>query len=55
MDDHEIADADGQVETTTNEEERRAHHAAALMLVRQYPDPVLRIAADPVGDVDGDV
>jgi peptide deformylase len=55
MDDHEIADADGQVETTTNEEERRAHHAAALMLVRQYPDPVLRIAADPVGAVDGDV
>ena len=55
MDDHEIADADGQVETTANEEERRAHHAAALMLVRQYPDPVLRIAADPVGDVDGDV
>jgi peptide deformylase len=55
MDDHEIADADGQVETTTNEEERRAHHAAALMLVRQYPDPVLRIAADPVAEVDGDV
>ncbi len=55
MDDHEIADADGQVETTANEEERRAHHAAALMLVRQYPDPVLRIAADPVGEVDGDV
>ena len=37
MDDHEIADADGQVETTTNEEERRAHHAAALMLVRSTP------------------
>jgi peptide deformylase len=55
MDDHEIADADGQVETTANEEERRAHHAAALMLVRQYPDPVLRIAADPVAEVDGDV
>ena len=55
MDDHEIADAEGQVEATSNEEERRAHHAAALMLVRQYPDPVLRIAADRVGDVDGDV
>ena len=55
MDDHEIAEAEGQVETTTNDEERRAHHAAALMLVRQYPDPVLRVAADPVGEVDGDV
>ncbi|HET7171046.1 MAG TPA: peptide deformylase [Gaiellales bacterium] len=55
MDDHEIADADGQVEATSNEEERRAHHAAALMLVRQYPDPVLRIAADRVEEVDGDV
>jgi len=53
MDDHEIAD--GQVETTTNEEERRAHHAAALMLVRQYPDPVLRVPADRVSEVDGDV
>jgi peptide deformylase len=55
MDEHQIADAEGQVEATSNEEERRAHHAAALMLVRQYPDPVLRIAADPVGEVDGDV
>ena len=55
MDDHDIAEADGQVETTTTEEERRAHHAAALMLVRQYPDPVLRVAADAVADVDGDV
>jgi len=55
MDDHEIADAEGQVEATSNEEERRAHHAAALMLVRQYPDPVLRIAADRVEEVDGDV
>jgi peptide deformylase len=55
MDDHEIADAEGQVETTSNDEERRAHHAAAVMLVRQYPDPVLRIAADPVEEVDGDV
>jgi peptide deformylase len=55
MDDHEIAEAEGQVETTANDEERRAHHAAAVMLVRQYPDPVLRVAADPVGEVDGDV
>jgi len=55
MDDHEIAEAEGQVEATANDEERRAHHAAALVLVRQYPDPVLRVAADPVAEVDGDV
>src|SRR5436190_17695934 len=55
MDDHDIAEAEGQVETTANDEERRAHRAAAVMLVRQYPDPVLRVAADPVVDVDGDV
>jgi peptide deformylase len=47
--------AEGQVESASNDEERRAHHAAALMLVRQYPDPVLRIAADPIAEVDGDV
>jgi peptide deformylase len=47
--------AEGQVETASSEEERRAHHAAAMLLVRQYPDPVLRVRADPVDDVDGDV
>src|SRR5206468_5023745 len=47
--------ADGQVETTTSDEERRAHHAAAMMLVRQYPDPVLRVPADAVREVNGDV
>ena len=53
MEDQDIAD--GQVETTTSDEERRAHHAAAMMLVRQYPDPVLRVRADAVEDVNGDV
>jgi peptide deformylase len=47
--------AEGQVETTTSDEERRAHHAAAMMLVRQYPDPVLRVPADAVEEVNGDV
>jgi peptide deformylase len=47
--------AEGQVETASSDEERRAHHAAAMMLVRQYPDPVLRIPADAVEAVDGDV
>jgi len=36
-------------------EERRAWRAAALRLVRQYPDPALRNAASPIGDVDDDV
>ena len=53
MEDQDIAE--GQVETTTSDEERRAHHAAAMMLVRQYPDPVLRVRADAVEDVNGDV
>jgi peptide deformylase len=53
MENQEIAE--GQVETTTSDEERRAHHAAAVMLVRQYPDPVLRVPADAVEEVNGDV
>jgi peptide deformylase len=53
MENQEIAE--GQVETTTSDEERRAHHAAAMMLVRQYPDPVLRVTADAVEEVNGDV
>jgi peptide deformylase len=53
MENQEIAE--GQVETTTSDEERRAHRAAAMMLVRQYPDPVLRVPADAVEEVNGDV
>lgn len=60
MEEHDIAVedqdiADGQVETASSDEERRAHHAAAMMLVRQYPDPVLRVPADAVEEVNGDV
>jgi len=36
-------------------EERRAWRFAALQLVRQYPDPVLRNPAGPVGEVDDEV
>ena len=36
-------------------EERRAWRAVALQLVRQFPDPVLRTAASPVGEVDDEV
>ena len=38
-----------------SEEERRAHHAMAMLLVRQYPDPVLRQQAGEVAEVDDEV
>src|SRR5215467_4505850 len=37
------------------ERERREHHAMAMRLVRQYPDPALRVAATKISDVDDDV
>jgi peptide deformylase len=37
------------------ERERREHHAMAMRLVRQYPDPALRVAATAVSEVDEDV
>ncbi len=37
------------------ERERREHHAMAMRLVRQYPDPALRVAATAVSEVDDDV
>ena len=37
------------------ERERREHHAMAMRLVRQYPDPALRVAATEISDVDDDV
>jgi len=37
------------------ERERRAHHAMAMRLVRQYPDPALRVPARAIADVDDDV
>ncbi|HEY3766685.1 MAG TPA: peptide deformylase [Gaiellales bacterium] len=37
------------------ERERRAHHAMAMRLVRQYPDPALRVPATAIADVDDDV
>jgi peptide deformylase len=47
--------AKAQVETAPTQEERQAWRAAAVRLVRQYPDPALRVAAAPVGAVDADV
>jgi peptide deformylase len=37
------------------ERERRAHHAMAMQLVRQYPDPALRVPARAIPDVDDEV
>jgi len=56
--------ADAETELTPEEEaalerdrerERREHHAMAMRLVRQYPDPALRVAANTIADVDDDV
>ncbi len=48
-------DADGEVEVEASAAERRAHHDVARRLVRQYPDSVLRIPANPVGEIDDEV
>ena len=56
VEEHEVEEQ--QVEAPSDgmsEEERRAHHAMAMLLVRQYPDPVLRQAAAEVGEVDDGV
>ncbi len=45
----------GEVENEPSAEERRAHHELARQLVRQYPDAVLRIPANPVAEVDAEV
>ena len=37
------------------ERERREHHAMAMRLVRQYPDPALRVPATVIAGVDDDV
>ena len=37
------------------ERERRAHHAMAMQLVRQYPDPALRVPARVIPTVDDDI
>jgi peptide deformylase len=37
------------------ERARREHHAMAMRLVRQYPDPALRVAATAISEVDDEV
>src|SRR6185437_16833864 len=51
--DHEHdSDHDDESREGPSDEERRAWRLAALRLVRQYPDPVLKNPAAPVGSVD---
>jgi peptide deformylase len=52
------AGADPEAEAVRERErerERREHHAMAMRLVRQYPDPALRVPATAIADVDDDV
>jgi peptide deformylase len=52
------AEADPEAEAVLERErerERREHHAMAMRLVRQYPDPALRVPATAIADVDDDV
>jgi len=52
------AEADPEAEAVRERErerERREHHAMAMRLVRQYPDPALRVPATAIADVDDDV
>ena len=53
--DHELEhehDEDAEATEGPSDEERRAWRLAALRLVRQYPDPVLKNPAVPVGEPD---
>ena len=56
----EIPDAGEDIEPDPERErererERRAHHQMAMQLVRQYPDPALRVAANSIAEVDDEV
>src|SRR6266511_2457033 len=48
-------DIEGQVRTEELDPEREARRQLALAQIRQYPDPVLRMAARPVEDFDEDL
>jgi peptide deformylase len=52
--DHEH-DEDAEQAEGPSDEERRAWRLAALRLVRQYPDPVLKNPAVPVGESDDEL
>ena len=48
-------DIEGQVRTEQLDPEREARRQLALAQIRQYPDPVLRMAARPVEEFDDDL
>ena len=48
-------EVEGQVRTEELDPEREARRQLALAQIRQYPDPVLRMEARPVGEFDEDL
>jgi peptide deformylase len=50
-----VSEVEGQIRSEELDAEREARRRAALMLVRQYPDPVLRMKAKDVGEFDESV
>src|SRR3989449_3354806 len=48
-------DVEGQVRTQELDPEGEARRQLALAQIRQYPDPVLRMAARPVEEFDDDL
>jgi peptide deformylase len=50
-----MGEVEGQIRSEELDAEREARRRAALSLVRQYPDPVLRMKANEVSDFDESV
>jgi peptide deformylase len=50
-----VSEVEGQIRSEELDAEREARRRAALALVRQYPDPVLRMKAKDVGEFDESV
>jgi peptide deformylase len=50
-----MGEVEGQIRSEELDAEREARRRAALSLVRQYPDPILRMKANEVGDLDESV
>jgi peptide deformylase len=50
-----VGEVEGQIRSEELDAEREARRRAALALVRQYPDPVLRMKAHDVDDFDDSV
>jgi peptide deformylase len=50
-----VSEVEGQIRSEELDAEREARRRAALALVRQYPDPVLRMKANEVGEFDESV